>query len=323
MEDRSVITISVGNLYFHHLASNLLESFLLWNSNNEIRFTLVTDNPDFFHKYSSDRIFIKKIDLPTKDKNFTSKFHLYKYTDFNANLFVDCDCLIYRDLSEVFNALNTFNFTAIGTPVTEGNFFCDVKKVIERWSIASLPTFVGSVYFFKKNQTAANIFDTAIRLKEKYDEYGFIRLRDQENEEPLFALAMALSNEQVYQGRLDIKCDAMFYQKLQTNVLNGQMNLVVMDQKTSSLYQNFDSKTAFIVHFNADFSDSWQYRLETYRLRQSKNYHFGKRLYAALFLKTLPLSMLIFKQSFRPLFRFIYGTRKIKTSKRAKHLETN
>ena len=165
-----------------------------------------------------------------------------------------------------------------------------------------MPVFVGSVYFFKKNRIAARIFDTAIKLKAKYDEYGFIRLRGQENEEPLFAIAMALSNEKPYQGKLNIKCDAMFYQKLDANVLTGKIDLIVRDQLLSSIYQNFDTKTAFIIHFNADFSDSWQYRLETYRLKHHKNYSLEKKLHATFLIKALPMTLLFCKQTLRPLF---------------------
>lgn len=322
MASKSIITIAVGNSYFYSLADNLVNSFLLWNKYNDIVFTLVTDNPSFFQNQTSEKIIIKTIEIPTKDKNFTSKFHLYEYAECQNNLFIDCDCLIYRDLTNIFTELSSNNFTAIGSSMTHGSFFCDIEKVIQQWKLKTIPVFVGSIYFFKKNKVSEAIFRTAIELKNKYDEYGFIRLREQENEEPLFAVAMSINNEKPYQNNLALKCDAMFYQHIDCNILTGKMNLIVRDQNISSIYKNFSTKEAYIIHFNAHFSDSWPYKLDAYRLKHVGRYNQIKRLYAWIMLKKLPLLISYFKETFRPLFRILFGTRKIKKNKRTKHFDT-
>ncbi len=323
MSGKSVISVAVGSPYFYELAKNLIASFLHWNKHNEITFILLTDQHNFFSNLIHPKVTIKQIELSQIDKSFTSKFHLFENADSENQLFVDCDCLIYKDLSPVFEELKEFNFTAIGTLQRKGHFFCDIPSVLNTWSVNELPVFVGSVYFFKKNPIAHAIFEKALELKTQYDEFGFVRLRGKENEEPLFALSMALYGEKVYSGNLVIKCDAMFYRSIRSNVLKGTCNLNGVEADYAGIYKNSSTDETFIIHFNADYADSWIYKMEAYRLKHQDRYSFWKRLYATTFIEGAGKAKILFKQFFRPLFHWVFGFRKIKETKRVKHLQND
>ena len=138
--NRSVITIAVGTPYYLKLAENLLNSFLIWNNGNDINFLLITDNTGFFDKYNGNpNIHIKQIELDETDKSFTSKFKLFEQAIAAENLFIDCDCLIYKDVSYVFEAFKGESFSAIGNDIVDGEFFCDVKKTLDHFKITAMP----------------------------------------------------------------------------------------------------------------------------------------------------------------------------------------
>jgi hypothetical protein len=318
---KSVITIAVGNEYYYELTRNLVRSFLIHNSNNRIKFNLVTDNVNAFNCFKEiDRVLINAIDIANDEKSFTAKFYLLNYALEGENLFIDCDCLVYKDLTPVFNELTNNNFTALGTLQTQGDFFCDISKVIKTHKVSSLPVFVGSVYFFKKNEITKKLFEQAFSFKEKYDELGFIRLRGKENEEPLLALAMALNGELPYSGDLNIKADAMFYSAIDANVIKGTNSFQLLDKHKAFIYNNSNSSNAYIVHYNASYSDGWLYQLEQVRLKNIENYSLVKSISAIIKYEYYGKLSLFIKNTFRPTFRLIFGKRKIKPTVRTQHL---
>jgi hypothetical protein len=261
MNKRSIITVAVGKPYYLNLALNLARSFLLWHKNSELEFLLLTDNPGYFKTFlNQPKVKVKALNVSEAEKSFTSKFLLIDHIEAEQNLFIDCDCLIYQPLDSVFDQMDLYDFTAIGKKQTEGTFFCDIRAIIKRFGIKALPTFVGSVYFFKNNNTARAIFAKAIELKAKYDELGFVRLRDKENEEPLFALAMALNNQDPIADNYKVKADLMYYTKWRTNVLKGEVNLYKQESQEPAHHR------PAIVHFNDKFSEGYQYLIDELRL---------------------------------------------------------
>jgi len=312
---RSLITIAVGKTYYLRLAENLLKSFLLWNSENEIHFLLVTDNIQFFEKYKNhSKVSVQVINLHEYDKSFTSKFKLFEHAIAKENLFVDCDCLIYKDISFVFEAFKEKSFSAIGNSKVDGDFFCDVKKTLSLFKIDAMPAFVGSIYYFKKDRNAAKVFEKASELKKRYDEFGFIRLRDKENEEPLFAVALQLQNESLLYNSGTIKADLMCYENIVSNVLLGKTFVSNPISKITDCAQLPGPISPAILHFNGPFSESYHYKIEDFRL--NNNYLFGLNLVAFIKIK-LPYQISeTFKNYFRPVYHSFFGYRRIEKNKR-------
>jgi hypothetical protein len=315
--NRSVITIAVGKPYYLNLAENLLKSFLLWNSNNEIQFLLLTDNARFFNKYNANsKVSIQQINLSETDKSFTSKFKLFELAIASDNLFIDCDCLIYKDISYIFEAFKRSSFSAVGNDIADGDFFCNVKNALDYFNLRAMPKFVGSVYYFKKDFKAKRIFKTAEELKKRYDELGFVRLRGKENEEPLFAVALAMEGETLLPNKGTIKADMMYYKKIACNVLNGKaiVSKPILDIAGGEMIP--DNACPAILHFNGSFSEGYHYKSESFRLRyNSYNVHAVNALSFINF-KVSDTIKSGFKNCFRPVYRFIWGYRKIGKSNR-------
>jgi hypothetical protein len=313
--NRSVITIAVGRPYYLKLAENLLNSFLIWNGGNDIHFLLITDNTRFFDKYKGNsKVTIQQINLSETDKSFTSKFKLFEQAIATDNLFIDCDCLIYKDISFVFDAFKGRSFSTIGNDIVGGEFFCDVKKTLDHFKITAMPKFVGSVYYFKKDDKAQHIFETASELKNRYDELGFVRLRDKENEEPLFAVAMQLENESLINNPGAIKADLMYYKSIVSDVLAGKAFVSKPILEITGGEKIPDDGFPAILHFNGSYSESYHYKIEAFRL----NHQNLIALNLAAFIK-IKLPYIIkagLKNSFRPVYHFLLGYRKIEKSKR-------
>ncbi|WP_199120909.1 hypothetical protein [Pedobacter sp. ASV28] len=316
---KSVLTVSVGTEYYHSLTRTLIKSFLIHNK-NEIVFNLLTDNPKFFSEFVNEiNVFIQDLNISDKDKSFTSKFYMYDKIIANENLFIDCDCIIFQDLNHIFDLFANRNFSAIGTQQKNGDFFCNIESIVKKFNIPSLPVFVGSVYYFKQGQIAANIFKKATQLKSDYDHYGFIRLRGKENEEPLIAVAMSLYGETTLQNT-SIKADAMFYKRINSNVIRGKNDLLAIQNNFNikDTYANESVRNIPIIHFNASFSDGWNYKLEQFRL---KNIHLPQNLVdiaGQMGIKYPAILKIWTKEILRPIYRSIFGFRKVSTSKRLK-----
>ena len=315
--NRSVITIAVGTTYYLKLAENLLKSFLLWNTGNEIHFLLVTDNTKFFDKYNDNsKVSIQQIDLIETDKSFTSKFKLFELAIAADNLFIDCDCLIYKDISYIFEAFKGCSFSAIGNDIVDGEFFCDVKKTLKYFNLNAMPKFVGSVYYFKNDLKAERIFKAAEELKNSYDELGFIRLRDKENEEPLFAVALGIAGEALLPNNGTVKADLMYYKKIVCNVLSGKAMVSRPILEIAGGEMIPDKAFPAILHFNGSFSEGYDYKSESFRLRYNT---YNIYLLNALSFINFKVSYTIkrgIKNCFRMAYRFIWGYRKIEKSNR-------
>lgn len=310
----AVVTIAVGKNYYLNLAKNLLLSFLRWNNNNDIEFLLVTDNATFFKDFTTlNNVEIKNIHLEDDERSFTSKFLLFEHTNAQENLFIDCDCLIYRDLTGVFSQFKNHDFSTIGKNIDQGSFFCDVKPMLLKLKITYFPKFVGSVYYFKKNEISKSIFQMASNLKARYDELGFIRLRGKENEEPLFASAMANYHQQPIIDDGSIKADAMFFDEFNCNILQGKAKL--KNNKLLNTYHTPKKSCPAIVHYNDRYTEMAVYLSEQYRLQTTLPPALANIVAQIKFNLPAQISNSI-KQILRPLYHKILGPSKIKEIKR-------
>jgi hypothetical protein len=313
--DRSIITVAVGRPYYLGLAENLLKSFLLWNAENDIHFLLITDDVNYFNKYQNNpKVSLKQIDLDETSKSFTSKFKMFDNAVATDNLFVDCDCLIYRDVDFIFETFKSRSFSAIGNDIVEGDFFCDVKKTLEYFKLTSMPKFVGSVYFFKKDAKAGHIFEVASGLKSRYDELGFVRLRDKENEEPLFAVSLKLENEDLIFNDGTIKADLMYYKNVVSNVLTGKAFVSGPIVKITGGEEIQENCSPAILHFNGPYTESYHYKMEAFRL--NNNNLAALNLVAFIKIKLPHIINTSLKNMLRPVYRLFLGYRRIEKSKR-------
>jgi hypothetical protein len=322
MADRAVITIATSKQLYVDMACNLAMSFLLWNDTRAIQFLLVTDCPEFIPPKIKDRITVIQVQPGELGEGFSSKLHMYNLSTAAQTLFIDADCLVYGNLEPAFDTFKNHEVSVIGYNRTEGKdvgFCTDIASVLSNTGTTYFPLLCGSVYYFEKSDTAQSVFDTASDLLPQYHQIGLVSLRDKENEEPLIAIAMAKHNQQPVNDTGLLKADRMFYQFIDTNVIEGKARLWNTDTIPVPEYANLKLALPLIVHFNAAYAEIFEYKSEVIRLKKVFMDGSSKAVancYAAG-LSVVPGKLKkVAKDMFRPVYNAVFGYREVKTSNR-------
>ncbi len=304
------------------MACNLAMSFLLWNDTASIKFFLVTDCPQFIPLKLKDKIDVVSIAPGSLGEGFSTKLHMDKFAYTRQTMFIDADCLVYQNLAAAFNTFEGHAVSVIGYKRYAGKDigFCkDIATVMANTGISYFPLLCGSVYYFEKGQLVTDIFNYARSLLKLYHKIGLVSLRNKENEEPLIAIAMAQFNQQPVNDTGLIKADRMFYEFLDTNVIEGKARLWNKEKIPVPEYSELKLATPAIVHFNAYYAELYEYGSEVMRLKQvflaNKSVAMAN-IYAGA-LSVIPGKLKkSTKNLFRPLYQAVFGYRKIKLLKR-------
>ncbi len=193
MVSRAAFTIAVGKPIFLRMAVALARSFFLWNRGNGIEFAVITDKPRTACPDDlADVITWVEVPPGTYGTGFTPKLFLDEMAPAEHSLFIDADCLCVRSLESVFDRFEGRQVSVVGTNWSEGEWFGDVAAICKTLDILHYPYLNGGIYYLEPGPVATKIFEKARALREDYDEIGFVRLRDRENDEVLISVSMAI-----------------------------------------------------------------------------------------------------------------------------------
>ncbi|MBE9174998.1 hypothetical protein IQ225_06195 [Synechocystis salina LEGE 06155] len=317
---KAVLTIATGKPIYIQMAVNLARSFKWWHKDSDIKFVIATDQKAFIPPDLSDIEIVEL--LPNQyGQGFSTKLHLDQITPGEKTLFVDADCLCVGSLESVFDRFVGHTVSVIGKTILEGDFFGDVESIRKQFSLDYLPYFVGGLYYLEKNNLCTKIFETARNLEPRYDEMGLIRLRGRPNEEPLMAIAMSMNGQKPIVEDGTIKAEPMFYPSgMVVDVIKGRATLYNRENHTNyCTVWGINESNPLIVHFHSSDTERHHYKVECLKLEKlmTKQWYYGF-VSAYGFIKfTLPELIKDFlKQTFRPLYRKIFGVRSIKKSER-------
>lgn len=195
MLKKNVLTIATGKELYITMAVNLARSFYWWNKNTDISFYIVTDAPELIAKdvlAYTNIITIKKGEL---GDGFSPKLHLDKLAPAGQTLFIDSDCLIFGEISILFENFKSHSVSVVGNYISDGEWFGDIKKICAQFKVPHIPKFNGGIYYLEQGETATATYKTARKLEQEYDEIGFTKLRNRPNDEVIMALAMQLNGQ--------------------------------------------------------------------------------------------------------------------------------
>ena len=320
-EQRNVLTIATGKQLYFDLAVNLARSFVWWNGQTDTRFYIVTDLDTNVPPDIESSISIRKIKNNEFGEGFSTKLHLDSLAPEGKTLFIDSDCLVFGDLGPIFNAFNGKSVSVVGGYISEGEWFGDVKHIIQQFKVPQLPKFNGGIYYLEKGEAATAVYETARKLEKDYDKIGFVRLRNKPNDEVLMALAMQLH------GMTPVPDDGKFMSDPQAcpggyhiDVLHGDRWLInppAPDPLHQSWYP-FQKVSPLVFHFLGYYTAHYPYMRESFRLKKalSKRLNWLSELVARVTIEYPAKSAGFFKNVFRPLYHRAFGHRKVKISKR-------
>jgi hypothetical protein len=320
---KTVLTIAAGKPLYINLAVNLARSFYWWHPGTEITFKIVTDRPDLIPEDIALKSKINIIQPGELGGGFSPKLQLDKLADEGQTLFIDSDCLIFGNLDFMFDRFKNHDVSVLGGYITKGEWFGDIGAICKQFGVPHLPKFNGGIYYLEKGPMATAVYTAARELEKRYDEIGFVRLRNRPNDEVLMALAMQLHGQTPVADDGTIMSDPQACQGgYKIDVIKGKRWLV-NPPPPNPLHQDwypFQQVSPVIVHFLAYYTEHFPYLREVYRLKKAvgnNNLNWINYL-QALFTIEYPIRLRdAVKNTLRPVFKLLFGTRGVKKSARA------
>jgi len=318
---RYILTIGTGKKYYLNLAVNLARSFLYWHKNSDITFQLVTDQPECIPKDLKNKINITEIRPGELGEGFSTKLHLDKLVNEGQTLFIDSDCLIFRNLDFIFERFSGHDVSVVGSYINKGEWFGSVGNICSKFGIPHLPKFNGGIYYLEKGPKATAIYQEAREIEKKYDEIGFVRLRKRPNDEVIMALAMQLNGQTPIEDDGTVMSDPQACQGgYKIDAISGNRWLI-NPPPPDALHQSwypFEKVSPAIVHFLGYYTNHHPYKREVYRLSKASTdgLNIWHELYSLILIAAPAVLKIKLKNAARPLFHLLFGARKVRISER-------
>jgi hypothetical protein len=321
-DSRAVLTIATGKKAFVDMAVNLARSFLWWHRQSDIQFQLVTDQKHLIPSDIIGLIQIIEINEGELGEGFSTKLYLDKLAGDGQTLFIDSDCLVFGNLDWVFERFKNHSVSVVGGYISNGEWFGNIASICKQFNVPHIPKFNGGIYYLEKNEISTAVYQTARELEKKYDEIGFVRLRNKPNDEVLMALAMQLHKQQPI---LDVgmilsdpqACPGGY----KIDVINGSC-LLINPPAPHKLHQSwypFEKVSPVIFHFLGYYTEHYPYKMNAFLLKKAidNKLNINYRLYGLLTIVYPQQLKKMLKNLMRPAYRLLFGIRAVKTDIRS------
>ncbi|BAZ01853.1 hypothetical protein NIES37_58600 [Tolypothrix tenuis PCC 7101] len=326
---RSVFTIAIGSKSYLDYAFTLARSFIQHHQDSSIKFFIITDLKCEKPR-GLESIEIVKIDKNSIAEGISSKLYLDKLAPTAQSIFIDSDCLCFRNLEPIFEKFAGNTVSVVGFPIFCGEW-CGAlaEDICKKFNINHIPRFNGGIYYIEPGEKATIIYNTARSLEPYYDQLGFSRHRGWCNEEPLLSIAIATNGGQCILDDGNILSDlASCPETAKLNVVVGQSKLYNPPQPhiRNKWWYDFSEYSPAVIHFSGGASTTYPYVKEKFRLLLVNKFTFAEWFadILCICLFSLPFQLnKVIKQILRPVYRFLFGIRKISNLGRTfKSLET-
>jgi hypothetical protein len=318
---KNILTIATGKKIYVDLAINLARSFHKWNENSGISFLIATDLPQLIPADIAHFSQIIKIDPDQFGRGFSPKLHLDQLAPIGQTLFIDSDCLIFGDISFIFERFKGKAVSVLGGYIRDGEWFGDIGQICRKFNITKIPKFNGGIYYIENGETAKRVYAKARDLEKQYDEIGFKRLRNLPNDEVVMALSMELNEmTPVFDDGKVMSDPQACPGGYKIDLIKGKCYLInpPYPHPKHQLWYPFEKVEPVIFHFLGYYTQHYPYQREIRRLQQFTAKKLNVFTEASIRVKVeYPQRILsLLKDIFRPLFRMMFGIRHIKTSER-------
>ena len=257
---RGFVTMATGNDNYYRIARNLLRSYRYFSA-NPMPFSLICDRKGPLTEAFDDVIILNE---PTY--SYLDKLKLPEYVPYDETIFVDADCLAYRDLNDFWEAFEGgTDFSVFGTDYPTdwpwAWFKCaDVGEFASQ--IQTIPDFIGGVYFFRKSEQLITFSETCNYILDNYQRFRF-RQFSEPADEPVFALAMAIHG---YATAGEKSLPVCFYPHalyFETDIQKGY----ICYNSRYTLEKGLQAD-AYLIHWGSGNTRKPKYLLEEYKLRK-------------------------------------------------------
>ena len=189
---KGFITIATGKEQYYEMALNLLRSYR-FTTKNPLSFAILCDTENDYTKEFDDVCIFNEAKC-----NYLDKLEMYDYLPYDINIFIDADCLVYRDINRLFDIFESADdFSCFGRvlPLDDktGWFEYDNLRDDMKSQIDYVVGLHGGIYYMRKTALCKKVFDSAKDFSKDYYSYGFKGKFTNPGDEPVIALSMAVN----------------------------------------------------------------------------------------------------------------------------------
>ena len=257
--DRGLLTLAFGAPKYLRMGKALARSIKYFNS--DITLGVITDSSDQEIKSLFDIIIPYN---PKYGSGVKQKLFLDQYTPFEETIFIDSDCLVYKDpevLWDMYIRYNkSFGIKGWGYLGPNDNHYAvkNLNNYLSTHGVDKIGAFNSGVFYFNSSKEALAVFETARNLCNHDSELKSFK-NSSLNDEPVFAMAMALNQIKI------IPWDNGEAMSTALGSLKGHTKINVL-QGRSAFIKNGYQVNPVVIHFNMQCQDFFIYKCDIMRL---------------------------------------------------------
>ena len=265
---KGFITIATGKEQYYEIARNLLRSYR-FTAKDPLPFAILCDTENEYTKEFDDvRIY------PNPTRSYLDKLEMFDFLPYDINIFIDADCLIFRDINRLFDIFESADdFCCYGRvlPLDDKSGWFEYDNLTD--DIKSRIDYVvglhGGIYYIRRTEKTKKVFEDAKGFTKNYADYKFKGNFQSPGDEPVIALSMAVN-----------KCKPIKHELSSLICWWEHENRFDLDiTKGVALCKNNGINTD-IVHWGTRFTGSLPYKKQIFALERSL---FGKASFTISF----------------------------------------
>ena len=278
---RGFVTLTTGNIKYYNMALNMLKSFRLHNPG--VPFAIICDRENEITAQFDDVVILKKANGDYRDK-----FSLLVNSPYDESIFIEPDCLIYRNLDFFWDLLSKeSDFSCFGW--NNGGLKCWFKTnetmdqllniIPELRDNPDAPLFNPGYFFIRKGEKCKKMHNDCIDIAEKLlsdnilNSYEPILCNGKLRDDPIFNIAMAVNGFKCGAKPKEGKCMSLpsKYKIDLIDLKNGKLDVTDKNGKEfkDCALLHFSTRKVYeeglylwqTIIFNLAFSGSKAYRL--------------------------------------------------------------
>lgn len=282
---KGFVTIATGDDKYYKMAVNLLLSYRHFTK-DPFPFAIISDRENEF-----TRLFDKVVILPTPHRSFMDKINLLSYAPFDESIFIDADCLAYRDLNQYWSLFHDCSaFSAFGSTysINEQNPFYDYEGTgVLKDRISYLTHLHGGVYYIRKGEACTQLLLTCQYIIGHYNEFDFKLFPDAPADETVFALAMSVEGMKPVHAPPEMMCFYPCNTHFKSDISRGFAEFSMPWFPEHTIVRD-----CYCVHWGSFTIPKPVYQLEAYRLNKMLHKERISPLMIVIKKVSLPLSYL-------------------------------
>lgn len=275
---KGFITLATGNEQFYKMAHNLLLSYR-YHTKSKTPFAILCDRRNEWTAEFDDVIVI---DYPTY--SYVDKMRILDLSPYDETIFIDADCLIYRDLTplwDIFKEGPDVGVLGVTYPLSSNLGWWDIKDLGElKEKVSYKMTCQGGMYYVrKKGSMLPSFIETCYFIQEHYFDYHFRMCGDKVADENILSLASCVHHYLPVKNWVDVFAYYPYVRFVDVDILSGTLVFDGLE------YPGKLFKDSFMIHFGtANALNRWEYKREVFKLKKGR---LSLRNYGELFLLRL------------------------------------